>query len=273
MIVVSIINNKGGVGKTTTAINLSAGLKMLYKKKVLLIDLDPQGNAATGLGLDPYNQKTFPYSIADVLASPKMKLSDAITKGKYCDMIVNNMYSYNKLHQIGGDVTLLDKKIKSEKLPYDFIIIDTPPSIEYFTSNAILAAQTLLIVTEFSKYSMQGVQVLLSILDSWKNGPNKAISKKFAEIPKPVLFTMVQSGTRLSKVMSENIEETSPTGFILNVRIPRSIKVAENAYEGVPSVLKANNPAGIAYKELCETFYFASKSGILYGKNYSARLK
>lgn len=273
MITVSIINNKGGVGKTTTAINLSAGLKMLYGKRVLLIDLDPQGNAATGLGLDPYNTKTFPYSIADVLANSKMKLSDAIVKGKYCDMIVNNMYSYNKLNQTNGDVTLLQKKINSERLPYDFVIIDTPPSIEYFTSNAILASNTLLIVTEFSKYSMQGVQVLLSILDSWKNGPNRAVSNYFAQVSKPVLLTMVQSGTRLTKAMTESLEETSPTGFLLNTRIPRSIKVAENAYEGMPSVLKANNPAGIAYKELCETFYFAGKSGILYGKNYSVSIK
>lgn len=273
MIVVSIINNKGGVGKTTTAINLAAGLKMLHKKKVLLIDLDPQGNAATGLGLDPYNQTTFPFSIADVLENSRLKLSNAITKSKYCDIVVNNMYSYNKLKKMGNDVTLLSQKIKAEKLPYDFIIIDTPPSIEYFTSNAILAANTLLIVTEFSKYSMQGVQVLLSILDSWKNGPNKAVASHFANISKPVLFTMVQAGARLTKAMSENIEETSPTGFILDTRIPRTVKVAENAYEGIPSVLKANNPAGIAYKDLCETFYFASKSGFLHGKNYSAKIK
>lgn len=272
MLVTSIINNKGGVGKTTTTINLATGITMYHKKRVLVIDLDPQGNAASALGLDPYDTKTFPYSIADVLTSSKIKISDAVVKTKYCDIVVNNMYSYNKMNQLKGDVSALAKKIKSEKLPYDFIFIDTPPSIEYFTCNGILASNVLLIVTEFSKYSMQGVQVLLSILDSWKNGSNREVSQHFASIPKPVLFTMVEARTRLSKAMSENIEERSPTGFILNERIPRSIKVAENAYEGVPSVLKANNPAGIAYRGLCETFYFAGKTGVLYGKNYSVTI-
>jgi chromosome partitioning protein len=273
MLVISIINNKGGVGKTTTAINLAAGLKMLYKKKVLLIDLDPQGNAASGLGLDPYDTNTFEYSIADVLASPRMKISDAVVSGKYCDIIVNNMYSYNKLASMQNDQSILNAKIRGEKLNYDFIILDTPPSIEYFTCNGILASDILLITTELSKYSMQGVQVLLSILEGWKNGTNKAVSKHFAEIPKPVLFTMVQERTRITKAISEGIDENSPTGLVLNTRIPRSIKVAENAYEGVPSCMKANNPAGKAYKELCEAFYFAEKSGVLYGKNYSLNVK
>lgn len=273
MIIVSIINNKGGVGKTTTAINLAAGLKMHYKKRVLLIDLDPQGNAASGLGLDPYDTKTFQYSIADVLANPRMKVSDAIVKGKFCDIIVNNMYSYNKLGSIQNDQSILDTKIKAEKLSYDFIILDTPPSIEYFTSSGILASNILLITTELSKYSMEGVKVLLSILEGWKNGANKAVSKHFSEIPKPVLFTMVQERARLTKAISEGIDENSPTGLVLNTRIPRSVKVAENAYEGVPSCMKANNPAGKAYKELCETFYFAEKSGVIYGKNYSLNIK
>ena len=152
MITISVVNNKGGVGKTTTAINLASGLKAIYKQKVLLIDLDPQGNAASGLGFDPYDQKMFKYSIADVLASPKLKISDAAVKGKYGDIIVNNMYSYNKLANMEKNQSILAQKIKNEKLNYDFIILDTPPSIEYFTCNAILASDVLLIVTEMSKY-------------------------------------------------------------------------------------------------------------------------
>lgn len=273
MLVISIINNKGGVGKTTTAINLAAGLKMLYKKKVLLIDLDPQGNAASGLGLDPYDTQTFKYSIADVLSSPRMHISDAIVKGKYCDIVVNNMYSYNKLSSMANEQMLLSSKIKNGRLDYDFIILDTPPSIEYFTCSGILASDILLITTELAKYSMQGVQVLLSILERWKNGENKAVSNHFAQIPKPVLFTMVQERTKITKAISEGIEENSPTGLVLKERIPRSIKVAENAYEGVPSCMKANNPAGKAYKELCEVFYFAEKTGVLQGKNYTVNIK
>lgn len=271
MLILSVINNKGGVGKTTTAVNLAAGLKVHYKKKVLLIDLDPQGNAGTGIGLDPYDNKTFKYSIGDVLSSKTLKLSDAIVSSKYADIIVNNMYSYNKVSS-KNDLNLLYQMIKAEKLKYDFIILDTPPSIEYYTCSAILASDILLITTEFGKYAMNGVQVLLSILESWKNTTNRAVSTHFANIPKPVLFTMVQQGTRLTKALTETIDEQSPTGLVLNTRIPRSVKVQENTYEGVPSVLKANNPAGKAYKELCETIYFAEKSRVIYGKNYSLKI-
>lgn len=275
MLQIAVINNKGGVGKTTTAINLAAGLKEKYKKRVLLIDLDPQGNAASGLGLDPYDQNTFPNSIADVLFDSKISLSSAIYKGKFCDMIVNNMYSYNRMmNKSLSNYTLLKKKISDSKLKYDFIIFDTPPSLEFFTCNGIISSDVLLIVTEYSKYSMQGVQVLLSVLDSWKsNATNKSVSEHFANIPKPVLFTMVQSGVRIAKAVSESIDENSPTGLILAPKIPKSVKVVENAYEGVPSVLKANNPAGMAYKELCEVFYFAQKTGVINGKNVNFNMR
>jgi chromosome partitioning protein len=273
MLIISIINNKGGCGKTTTAINLATGLNKIYNKRVLLIDNDPQGNCASGLGLDPYDTQLFPYSIGDVFQNTNMKLSDAIVKGKFCDLIVNNMYSYEKTRDIQDKVETLKNKIKSEKLKYDFIILDTPPSIDFFTSNAILASNALLIVTELSKYSMQGVQVLLSILESWKTGKNKLVSEHFLNIPKPVLFTMVQSGARITKDVLGVIDEQSPTGLVLSMKIPKTIKVVENAYEGIPSVMKANNPAGKAYKELCETFYFAEKTGVIYGKNYSLSIK
>lgn len=271
MLVISIINNKGGVGKTTTAQNLAAGLHILYKKRVLLIDLDPQGNAAMGIGLDPYDTKVFPYTVADLLLN-KVSIQDAVYKTKYCDIIVNNMFSYDKASSL-KDSNVLDKILDRDKPKYDFVILDTPPSIEYFTTNAIVAAGVLLIVTEFSSYSMQGIRVLLQLLENWQATNSAAVRKRFAEVPKPVLFTMVQSGTRITKAVSQEIDENSPTGFVLNTKIPRTVKVMENAYEGIPSVFKANNPAGKAYKELCEAFYFAEKTGVLTGKNYYSSVK
>jgi chromosome partitioning protein len=270
MLVVSIINNKGGVGKTTTAINVAAGLQVLFKKKALLIDIDPQGNAAMGLGLDPYDKKTFPYTVADLLLN-KVSIQDAAYKTKYCDIIVNNMFSYDKASSL-KDSNVLDKILDRDKPKYDIVIIDTPPSIDFFTTNAIVAAGVLLIVTEFSTYSMQGVRVLLNLLENWQATNSPAIRKRFAEVPKPVLFTMVQTGTRITKAVSQEIDENSPTGFVLNMKVPRTVKVIENGYEGVPSVFKANNPAGKAYKELCEAFYFAEKTGVLTGKNYHSKV-
>jgi chromosome partitioning protein len=202
-------------------------------------------------------------------------LKDAIYKGDFCDMVVNNMYSYNRMmNKSLTNYSLLSKKIAESKVKYDFIIFDTPPSLEFFTCNGIISSDVLLIVTEYSKYSMQGVQVLLSVLDSWRSSAtNKAVSEHFSNIPKPVLFTMVQSGVRIAKAVTESIDENSPTGLILSPRIPKSVKVVENAYEGVPSVLKANNPAGNAYKELCEIFYFAQKTGVIHGKNVNFNMR
>lgn len=258
-LITCVANNKGGVGKTTTAINLASGLKALANK-VLIIDLDPQGNCAYALGIEPYEDV---YTIGDVFAGT-CTLSDAIIQTKYTDLIPNNLYSYKKVSPRTTH-NRLEKLLEANQAileHYDHIIIDTPPSIELMTLNAAYASDIFLLVTEYSKFSMIGIKILMEVLD---DVGGVAIKAKLQKMPRPILFTMYDSRIRLNKLVEKNIEE-SRTGLILAEKISRTVKVQESFFEGVPVVMRANNPAGKGYKELANQWDIARKTGILHGK-------
>lgn len=265
-LITCIANNKGGVGKTTTAINLAAGLSLL-KQKVLLIDLDPQGNCAYGLGVEPYEDF---YTIGDVLQN-KVSLRDAIVRTRFTDLIPNNLYTYQKIkpgithkalyNHLYSDAALLKH--------YDHIIIDTPPSIEAMTLNAAFTSDIFLICTEYSKFSMVGIKILMEVLDSLEAA--KEVSKKLKVMPRPILFTLYDSRVKLSKLVEKNIEDSN-TGIILEAKIPRTVRVQESLYEGIPTVIRANNPAGSAYKKLASVWVSARETGILDGKTQNIRI-
>jgi chromosome partitioning protein len=262
-LITCVANNKGGVGKTTTAINLAAGLTSLGEK-VLLIDLDAQGNCAYGLGIEPYEET---FTIADVLTK-RCSLTDAIIRNKYMDLVPNNLYAYTKIRPGIPNNTLNSVLMGSPKVLayYDHIIIDTPPSIDTMTFNAAFVSDIFLLVTEHSKFSMIGIDILLEVLG--KMAGSKELSDKFAKMPKPILFTMVDARSRLGKIMQAKVENTT-TGLILGEKISRSVKVQESLVEGVPVVRKANNPAQVGYKALAKTFYDARRTGELKGKTQS----
>ena len=145
---------------------------------------------------------------------------------------------------------------------YDFILLDTPPSIEMMTLNAAYAADIFLLVTEYSKFSMVGLKILMEVLNDI--GGND-LQSKLRTIPRPILFTMYDSRVRLSKMVEQNIEK-SDTGLILGEKIARTVKIQESHYEGVPAVLRANNPAGKGYMELARKWHDARAKGILEGQ-------
>lgn len=263
-LITCIANNKGGVGKTTTSINLATALTLL-KKKVLLIDLDSQGNCAYGLGIEPYDEYQIGNTIGDILANPSIPISSAIVKTKYCDLIPNNLYTLTKIKPTITHKALQGIMLKNADLlmKYDHILIDTPPSIDSMTLNAAFVADIFLLVTEYSKYSMMGIKILLSVLESFD--ATKEVARKIHSIPKPILFTMYNSRIRLSAVIERGIEATG-TGVILDEKIPRTIKVQENLFEGIPSVMKSNNPAGTAYKKLADRWESIRKKNEIVGK-------
>lgn len=258
-LITCIANNKGGVGKTTTAINLAAGLKLLGNK-VLVIDLDPQGNVAYGVGVEPYEDV---YTMGDVFAGT-CTLADSILQTKYFDFVANNLYSYKKVSPriLSSKLDTILKSNPKVLSYYDFIVLDTPPSIELMTLNAAYAADIFLLVTEYSKFSMVGLKILMEVLNDMGGADMKS---KLRAIPKPILFTMYDSRVRLSKMVEQNIEK-SDTGLVLAEKIARTVKIQESHYEGVPAVLRANNPAGKGYRELAQTWHDARIKGIIQGK-------
>jgi chromosome partitioning protein len=268
-LVTCVANNKGGVGKTVTALNLAAGLTQL-KNKVLLIDLDPQGNCASGINIDPYEEEYAKFTIGDVFAK-NCSLAEAIVRTKYFDLVPNNLYTYMKVkpgipNNSLANIILANPKISSY---YDHIIIDTPPAIDSITFNAALASDIFLLVTEQSKFSMVGLDILMTVLENMKGASE--VSKKIQSMPKPILFTMVTEKSRVGRLIQAKIEQ-STTGVILNEKITRSIKVQESLIDGIPAVLRANNPVQEGYKALALTFHNAKLTGKISGKTQSIRV-
>ena len=266
-LITAIINFKGGVAKTTTTMNLAAGLKKL-KERVLVIDTDPQGNVAVNLQgseesvLDP---KTL--TISALYQDPKIDPNRAIIRGGYFDYIPNNLYAYQRTNGM-SDYRLLKTIIDKVKHNYDHIIIDTPPYLGLDAINSIYAADTLMLVTDFSKASLTGVQILVSVLDKWHD---KQISSVFKNKPKTILFTMHQKNTVLHRELLESVEDSKAVGMgiMLKERIPRLLKVVEDGYSGIPTIISnPRNKVAIEYKSLAETWYFARTTGTITGSRY-----
>jgi chromosome partitioning protein len=266
-LVTAIINFKGGVAKTTTTMNLGAGLRKL-KERVLVIDTDPQGNIAVNLqGSEESILDSKTLTISALYQNPNIDPNKAIIKGEYFDYIPNNFYAYQRTNGI-SDYRLLKKIIDKVKHNYDQIIIDTPPYLGLDAINAIYAADTLMIVTDFSKASLTGVQILVSVLDKWHD---KQISSIFRDKPKTILFTMHQKNTVLHRDLLESVEDSKAVGMgiMLKERIPRVLKVVEDGYSGIPTII--SNPrtkVATEYKSLAETWYFARTTGKITGSRY-----
>jgi chromosome partitioning protein len=266
-LVTAIINFKGGVAKTTTTINLGAGLKKL-KERVLVIDTDPQGNVAVNLeGSEEYVLVPQTLTISALYQNPKIDPNMAIIKGKYFDYIPNNLFAYERTKGM-EDYRLLKQIIDKVKHNYDQIIIDTPPYLGLDAINAIYAADTLMLVTDFSKASLTGVQILVSVLDKWHD---KQISSVFKNKPKTILFTMHQKNTVLHRELLESVEDSKAVGMgiMLKERIPRAQKISEDGFAGVPTVISTpRNNVSKEYKSLAETWYYARTTGKITGSRY-----
>ena len=266
-LIIAIINFKGGVAKTTTTINVAASI-VKHGERALVIDSDPQGNIAVNLlgseesVLDPNT-----LTISSLYQDSRIDPNKAIIKGKYFDYIPNNLYAYQRTQGI-SDYRLLKQIIDKVKHNYDHIIIDTPPYLGLDAINAIYAADILMLVTDFSRASMTGVQILVSVLDKWHD---KTIAETFKKKPKTILFTMHQKTTNLHKALLESVENSDELGMgiMLKERIPRLLKVVEDGYSGVPTVISSpRNKVATEYKSLAETLIVGRKTGKVIGSRY-----
>ncbi len=233
--IIAIVNQKGGVGKTTTSINLSASLGMLGKK-VLMVDLDPQGNATTGVGVD---KKGINNSIYEVLTL-RSSIDDAIIKTKSIGLDVIPAYlnlagvemelielekKYRETNQKINRVMRLKDELNKVKDRYDFILIDCPPSLGILTTNALAAADSVLIPVQCEYYALEGIMQLINtiMLAQRKVNPNLDIEG--------VLLTMLSVNTNLGLEVISSIKEFFKER-VYDTIIPRLIKLAEAPSHG-----------------------------------------
>jgi len=225
--VFAVTNQKGGVGKTTTTVNLAASLAE-YGKKVLLIDLDPQGNATTGSGLDKNDLNNSTYEV--IMA--EAKAVDTIVRPEGLDFDV--MPTNSDL--TAAEVELLDIKLREHRLrlalestreKYDFILIDCPPSLSMLTVNALVASQGVLIPIQCEYYALEGLSSLLKTIERVKQraNPNLEITG--------LLRTMFDARNNLANQVSRQLINHFE-GKVFHSIVPRNVRLAEAPSHGLP---------------------------------------
>lgn len=250
--VISIANQKGGVGKTTTAINLSTILAK-KGKKVLLIDADPQGNGTSGLGIN----KEQKFSVYDVLIED-IEIENTLQKTqiKNLDLCPSN------INLAGAEVQLvsmenreyrLRNKIENIKDTYDFIIIDCPPSLGLVTLNSFTASDSVLIPVQCEYYALEGLGQLLNTIELVKKHMNKDIKIEGA------LLTMYDARTNLSNQVVKEVKRYFENKVYKNV-IPRNVKLSEAPSYGMPITLYDPRSKGAkSYEKFVKEFIKANE--------------
>ena len=246
---ICIFNQKGGVGKTTTNINLCAYLAM-EGYKVLTIDIDPQGNTTSGLGLDKRN---LDISIYDVLTSDTT-LRQSILRS---DLVKNLFISPSTMELAGAEVEIINKgnnnniikdKLKEVENDYDYVFIDCPPSLGVLTINALTCADSVLIPIQCEFYALEGVSQLINTIQLVKKSLNKKLEIE------GVVMTMFDYRTNLSNEVLKEVEKYFKDKMY-KTTIPRNIRLAEAPSFGLPIMLYDEKCKGAeAYVKLTKEF-------------------
>lgn len=244
--IIAVANQKGGVGKTTTTINLSACLAE-QGQKVLVIDVDPQGNTTSGLGIDKNNTENTVYELMLGEAS----IDDCIYKSVMDDLDVIP----SNVNLAGAEIDLIDiddreyilkKIVNSLKEKYDFIILDCPPSLSMLTVNAMTAANTVLVPIQCEYYALEGLSQLIRTINLVKQKLNPELEIE------GVVFTMYDARTNLSLQVVENVKANLKQTVYKTI-IPRNIRLAEAPSHGLPINLYDPKSAGAeSYRLLAE---------------------
>src|SRR3989338_7011238 len=242
--IIAVCNQKGGTGKTTTTINLSAALA-IQRKSVLIIDADPQGNSTSGVGI---NKNEIKSSVYDILLN-RATAEEAISKSVYyrLDIIPCNINLTGAEIELVGTLsreTRLKKALQSVKENYDFIFIDSPPSLGLLTVNTLAASESILIPIQCEFYALEGVSQLLNTISLIRDGlnPNLAIEG--------VLMTMADFRTNLTTEVINEIKNFFKDKVYQTI-IPRNIKLSEAPSYGKPiAYYDASSIGAKKYEEL-----------------------
>lgn len=243
---IAITNQKGGVGKTTTAINLAAALAELGKK-ILVIDTDPQGNMTSGFGVNKNEVENTVYELMLGSCSTEEAIIKNVKEG--VDMIASNVNLAAVEIELIDDENrnyVLKNEIEWVKDKYDYIIIDCPPSLSMLTVNAMTTADSVLVPIQCEYYALEGLSQLIHTVNLVKNGLNPELDLE------GVVFTMYDSRTNLSAQVVENVKDNIQTRVYQTV-IPRNIRLAEAPSYGQPiSEYDPKSAGAEAYKNLAK---------------------
>ena len=243
--IIAIANQKGGVGKTTTAVNLCCALKM-KGKRVLLLDCDPQGNSSSGMGVDKHRTPS-----AYELITKTADILDCIRKTPYGDVIPSNK-------ELSGATVELVNKVRREYVlkdalqlvynDYDYIFIDCPPSLELLTLNALVAADSVLIPMQCEYYALEGIADLMTTIKLCNKRLNPSLKIQ------GIVLTMYDSRTNLTQQVAFELKEYFG-GKVYETVIPRSVRLSEAPSHGKPGVAYDKIGKGSrAYMRLAEEF-------------------
>jgi chromosome partitioning protein len=244
--VIAISNQKGGVGKSTTAINLSACLAERLKK-VLIIDLDPQGNTSSGLGIDRENAENTVYEM--LIGEKSAEECTIRTSFGRLFLIPSNV------DLAGGEIELMEFEEREYLLKnalnnlrdeYDYILIDCPPSLSLLTLNALTAADKVLIPVQCEYYALEGLTQLMKTIRLVQDRLNSDL------VVDGIVFTMYDARTNLSNDVVANVKENLDT-FVYKTIIPRNVRLAESPSYGLPIIRYDGHSAGAQkYRELAK---------------------
>lgn len=250
---VAIFNQKGGVGKTTTCVNMAAALGA-KGKKTLLIDIDPQGNSTSGVGID---KSTVDYSTYDMLIENVSARAIMIeTEFKNLFLLPADMNLAGAELQLAENEDrnrVLKKSIATLTVEFDYIIIDCPPSLGLLSINALVASDTLIVPLQCEYYALEGLSQLVNTVRIIKQHYNEHLELE------GVLFTMYDSRLKLNAQIIEEVQKYFPNKAYKTM-IPRSIKIAEAPSYGEPVIYyeKYSKPS-FAYKKFVDEFLKANK--------------
>lgn len=253
--IISVANQKGGVGKTTTSVNLSACLAQ-KGKKVLLVDIDPQGNGTSGLGVEVHNDKSV-YDViineTDIKDTLKITMLDNL---KVCPANIDLAGAEVELVSMVSRETRLKDALEDIKKDFDYIIIDCPPSLGLITLNAFTASDSVLVPIQCEYYALEGLGQLINTIKLVQKHLNKNLSIE------GVILTMYDSRTNLSSQVAHEVEKYFGNKVFQTI-IPRNIRLSEAPSHGLPISLYDKDSKGAeTYKKLAEELILLNEKDV-----------
>ncbi len=242
--IISIANQKGGVGKTTTAINLGAGLAM-RGKRVLIIDLDPQGNASTGLGIERDARQRSVYDLLlGSFAASELEHSTAVDGLSIIPATMDLSSADAELMSSSRRVMHLRNALRLREAPYDYILIDCPPSLNLLTVNAFVAAETVLVPLQTEFFALEGLSQLLLTVREVRDTANPDLRLE------GVVLTMFDGRNNLCLQVEQDARENLGD-LVFETKIPRNVRVSEAPSSGMPVLnYDPTSRGAIAYRGL-----------------------